>query len=108
VKDYLRNPLAWDLEEEPNPQLKKAQEEQESLDFAYAQTFATTEGKRVLEHLRKHTIEAGTWLSSLPYEKAIAHGFAREGQNALVRNIEQRIERGRNGNATSRKSGKRK
>jgi len=92
----LNNPFSWDLEPENN---NKAMEERQAnlyvLDTMFFECFNTTAGKAVLAHYRKNTIEAATWMPSLDYNKAIAHGFAREGQNALVRDTEQRIERGR-------------
>tara|TARA_R100000808_G_scaffold10709_1_gene28295 strand:- start:1352 stop:1612 length:261 start_codon:yes stop_codon:yes gene_type:complete len=59
------------------------------LDKAFGQCFGTAAGKTVLEYLRKSTIEQPTWF---PGEDA-SHGYAREGQNSLVREIERRIER---------------
>lgn len=92
--DYTKNPLAWDINERPkNESFEKASNEQAELDKLYLACFKTPAGKAVLEHLISNTIHAATWMASLDYNKAIAHGFAREGQNALVRNIEQRIER---------------
>ncbi len=50
-----------------------------------------------LKFLRDNTIEAGTWMAGLALERGMdaanAHGYAREGQNALVRDIFDRIER---------------
>jgi hypothetical protein len=54
--------------------------------------FASDDGAKLLTHLRSLTIEQPTWY---PGEDA-SHGFAREGQNSLVREIERRIKRARN------------
>lgn len=92
----MNNPLQWDIESLTKGEvMDKHLEEAAYLDDMYFECFKTKAGKAVLEHLVKNTIHSATWMASLPYDKAIAHGFAREGQNALVRNIEQRIERGR-------------
>lgn len=62
-----------------------------------AKTFKTPHGKEILQTLRKNTIEAATWSASLAnagsgLEKANAHAYAREGQNALIQDIENCIE----------------
>jgi len=64
----------------------------DELDKKYLKTFATKTGREVLEHLRRITIEQPTWS---PGEDS-SYGFAREGQNSLVRDIERRINRARN------------
>jgi hypothetical protein len=66
-------------------------EEIDELDKMYLQAFATEAGQKVLRQLRMQTIEQPTWY---PGEDA-SHGFAREGQNSLVREIERRIKRAR-------------
>lgn len=61
-----------------------------------AQTYGTPAGKKELERLRKATIESAAWMPSLAQQHSIeaanAHAYAREGQNALVRDIENRLE----------------
>lgn len=61
-----------------------------------AQTYGTEAGKRELARLRAATIESAAWMPSLAQQYSIeaanAHAYAREGQNALVRDIERRIE----------------
>lgn len=95
IPDYLNNPLAWDIgqEKQSNKQIEENAIKQAEVDTMYLECFKTKAGKAVLEHLRKNTIEAATWMASLEYNKAVAHGFAREGQNALVKMIEIRVER---------------
>lgn len=96
IDPTLANPLNWDIDPKPdNKQLKQFRREQKELDYMFYRCFSTAYGKRVLQHLIENTIHSGTWLASLPYEKAIAHGFAREGQNALVKTIKDRTERGK-------------
>lgn len=63
------------------------------VDLLYARTFASIEGAQVLAHLRKLTIEQPAWI---PGQDA-SHGFAREGQNSIVREIERRIRRAAEG-----------
>lgn len=59
------------------------------------QTFGTAAGKKELARLRKETIEAGTWSPMLAQQYGLdvanATAYAREGQAALVRDIENRI-----------------
>lgn len=68
---------------------KQTASEAPEIDKAYAVCFATSAGQKVLQHLRNLTIEQPTWY---PGEDA-SHGFAREGQNSLVREIERRIKK---------------
>lgn len=92
----MRAPLGWNVDDLTRPEidgLQKASDKNEHINELIHATFSTPSGKEVLSWLRENTIEAGTWLSSLPYEKAVAHGFAREGQNSLVRDIELRMKR---------------
>lgn len=59
-----------------------------------AATYNTPTGKKELERLRKATIEAPAWSihNGKDRDERCDHAFAREGQNALVRDIENRIE----------------
>lgn len=61
-----------------------------------ARVFGTEDGVKLLKILREQTIESGTWLSSIVAQRgldaATAHGFAREGQNAVVKRFEELIE----------------
>lgn len=60
-----------------------------------ARVFGTKDGKKELERLRAATIESSAWSPSLAAQSGIeaanAHAYAREGQNALVRDIENKI-----------------
>ena len=59
------------------------------LDRLYFKTFNTEAGRKVLKHLRSKTIEQPSWF---PGEDP-SHGFAREGQNSIIRDIELRMKR---------------
>jgi hypothetical protein len=61
----------------------------DDIDLIMARTFGTQEGQLALKWLREQTIEQPGWV---PGQDA-SHGFAREGQNSLVREIERRIRR---------------
>lgn len=61
----------------------------DDLDILIARTFDSFEGRKVLEWLRATTIEQPAWVPGLD----ASHGYAREGQNSLVREIERRIKR---------------
>lgn len=61
----------------------------DDIDLIMARTFGTHEGQLALKWLREQTIEHPAWV---PGQDA-SHGFAREGQNSLVREIERRIRR---------------
>ena len=74
------------------PQTRKTQQDnQDDIDRLYLRVFGSEDGQKLHEHLRSLTIEQPTWY---PGEDA-SHGFAREGQNSLVREIERRIQRAR-------------
>lgn len=67
-----------------------------NLDKAFLDCFSTPAGQAVLEFWKTQTINAATWMSSLAtgpggLDAATAHGFAREGQNALVRDAINRM-----------------
>lgn len=70
--------------------------EEFELNMAIAQTFNTPHGKKVLAFFRKATVESAAWMPSLALqhglEAANAHAYAREGQNAMVRDVENRID----------------
>lgn len=78
----------WDFFEAPAPQ-ETGPAPKEDIDIAMARAFGTDEGKFVLAWLRRCTIEVPAWV---PGQEA-SYGYAREGQNSLVREIERRIER---------------
>jgi hypothetical protein len=59
------------------------------INKAFARTFETEEGKKVLEFLSKKTLEQPTWVPGGDN----SYGYAREGQNSIIREIQQRIER---------------
>jgi len=63
------------------------------IDLTYGKVFKSTEGARVLSHLRSITIEQPTWF---PGEDA-SFGYVRTGMAEMVRMIEKRIERSNNG-----------
>jgi len=78
----------WDFFE-PAPQDEQQPVKKDEIDILMARTFGTEEGKRALAWLRSVTIEVPAWV---PGQEA-AYGYAREGQNSLVREIERRIAR---------------
>ncbi|MBL00816.1 MAG: hypothetical protein CMI34_05355 [Opitutales bacterium] len=92
VADKLRdiNSVGWDGVNASADQLTITNEENQlSLDIIFKKTFQTEDGKKVLEYLRKVTIEQPCWTPGAD----VSYGYAREGQNSIVREIEQRIRR---------------
>lgn len=77
-------------------QLLKIEEEQsvEEIDKLHLRVFSTSDGSKLLSYLRSMTIEQPTWY---PGEES-SHGYAREGQNSLIREIERRLIRARKEN----------
>lgn len=64
------------------------------LNMSIAKIFKGKDGERVLKWLVSVAKDLPTWSPSLArenYDAAIANGFAREGQIALVRDIQNRI-----------------
>ena len=82
----------WDgLREADNNHLQEKKISQDDIDIAYVRCFSTEAGQEVLDHLKAMTLDQPSWF---PGEDP-SHGFAREGQNSIVREILRRIEKGR-------------
>jgi len=64
----------------------------DDLDILYGKVFKTSEGQKVLSHLRQITIEQPSWV---PGEDA-SFGFVRTGMAEMVRMIEKRVGRSNN------------
>jgi hypothetical protein len=79
----------WEGLREAEP--KKQASDENELDLLITRVFSTEDGVKLLEWMRSITIEQPTWY---PGEDA-SHGYAREGQNSLVRELERRIKRAR-------------
>jgi len=62
---------------------------QRELDIQFKRCFTSEAGQKVLEHLRSITIEQPAWVPGAEP----SFGYAREGQNSIVREIEQRVKR---------------
>ncbi|HEY7803810.1 MAG TPA: hypothetical protein VIC30_05185 [Orrella sp.] len=83
----------WDgLREAENMHLRDQAISQDDIDIAYVRCFSTEAGQEVIAHLKAMTLDQPSWY---PGEDP-SHGFAREGQNSVVREMLRRIERGRN------------
>ena len=80
----------WDGLRLVEPETRRTQQEdKDDIDRLYLRVFGSDDGQKLLEHLRSLTIEQPTWY---PGEEA-SHGYARDGQNSLVREIERRIKK---------------
>jgi|TARA_A100001391_G_scaffold41007_1_gene23311 hypothetical protein len=66
-----------------------SKDNQLELDKAFARTFETEEGRKVLKYLVTRTMHQPTWIPG----GDTSFGFAREGQNSIIREIQTRIER---------------
>ena len=62
------------------------------LDLLYATVFNTPDGLKVLKHLESTTTDQPCWFPG----NDPSHGYFREGQNSLVRQINSRIRRAKN------------
>ena len=82
----------WDALRTVEPELRKdVVDMQDDVDRLYLRVFGSDDGQGLLRHLRAQTIEQPTWY---PGQEA-SHGYAREGQNSIVREIERRMKRAR-------------
>jgi len=102
--DAYMNPLGFEeleqkeltAEEAQAAEFEKAAKERYDYCIHMATVFKGPKGKQILKTWRENTIERSAWSPSLANEntldKANAHAYAREGQNAFVRDIEQCIE----------------
>lgn len=82
----------WDgLRQAENSDLTKTKIAQDELDIVFVRCFSTEAGIEVLDYLKSMTLDQPSWY---PGEDP-SHGFAREGQNSIVREIVRRVERGR-------------
>tara|TARA_B100001248_G_scaffold239629_1_gene205028 strand:+ start:8759 stop:9100 length:342 start_codon:yes stop_codon:yes gene_type:complete len=91
---YL-NPMGWETKTEDDvnhKEFERIAREAYEMCIIIKKVFSSNEGKRVFDWLCEQTIASPTWRSSLDYEKAIAHGFAREGQNALVHDLKHKMQ----------------
>lgn len=82
------------LEQEHLKDSELYKQEQDIINANFGKCFNSSSGKRVLEHLCKMTVEQPTWIpsaGSIDGESAIHHGFVREGQNSVVREIISRV-----------------
>lgn len=82
----------WDsLRQAENTDLAKYKTTQDELDLEFVRCFSTEAGMAVMQYLKSVTLDQPAWY---PGEDP-SHGYAREGQNSIIREIERRIERGR-------------
>lgn len=79
--------MSWD-DLEPNVTIPEDRK-RDDLDILIARTFSTEEGQKVLAWLRETYLENPSWQPGAES----SFGFYREGQNAVVRDIEKRIKR---------------
>ncbi len=61
----------------------------DDLDIKFKRCFDTEAGKEVLKHLRSITLDQPCWVPGAD----ASFGYSREGQNSIIREIEQRIKR---------------
>ena len=84
------NDHGWDgVDASIEPIRLKNMDLQRDMDIQFQRCFSTEAGKKVLEHLRSITVEQPAWVPGAEP----SYGYAREGQNSIVREIEQRIRR---------------
>ena len=84
------NSPGWDgVDATVTPLRIRDQDITRSLNISFQRCFGTEDGIKVLAHLRHVTLEQPSWVPGADP----SFGYAREGQNSLVREIEQRIRR---------------
>jgi len=82
----------WDALRDQDAAILPVMQRSQDIDLSFVRCFSTEAGQEVLEYLKGLTLNQPSWY---PGEDP-SHGFAREGQNSIVREILKRIERGRN------------
>ena len=83
------NSPGWDGVDATLPHLEMPNSAQRDLDIQFKRCFDSEAGKKVLEHLQTITVDQPAWVPGADP----SFGYAREGQNSLVREIQQRIKR---------------
>jgi hypothetical protein len=84
------NAIGWDgVNAESAPIQLTSQNLQRDLDIQFKRCFGSESGQKVLKHLVNITIKQPAWVPGADP----SFGYAREGQNSLVREIEQRMRR---------------
>lgn len=79
--------MSWD-EIEPDVSIPEDRK-RDDLDILIARTFSTENGQKVLAWLRETYLENPSWQPGAES----SYGYYREGQNAVIRDIEKRIKR---------------
>ena len=79
--------MSWD-EIEPDVSIPEDRK-RDDLDILIARTFSTENGQKVLAWLRETYLENPSWQPGAEN----SYGYYREGQNAVIRDIEKRIKR---------------
>jgi len=72
---------------------KNQHQDQDELDRLFLRVFTTDDGEKLLKHLQSKTIDQPAWIPGAEP----SFGYAREGQNSIVREIKSRMERVKNG-----------
>lgn len=86
------NQLDWDsVEEVDTSQIEEAEAKRYELNHQFRECFESPSGKVVLDWLEQHTLQTPTWWPAADYNKSVANGFFREGQNSLIRQIKDMI-----------------
>ncbi len=90
----LQSPISslWDTEEQNTQLLEEQRAKQFEEDVHFLKALTSPHGRVVMAWLEKYTLDSPTWWPQGDYNKAIASGFFREGQNSLVRQIKAKIE----------------
>lgn len=87
--------MTWDTSEPFIPTeeaLEEASAKARQLNAWFAQCFSTEAGKRVLAYLERNTLEKPSFFPG----QDVNYGIWREGQNNIVREITNRITKGKN------------
>ena len=84
----------WGTEsdEEKQERLRLEHDEVSEMDTVLKKAFSTPNGRRAFAYLRTVAMQPG-FDPAMGYEQAVANGFAREGQKAMVEHVEMRMNR---------------
>ena len=86
IRSYNNSISGWESIEEPATPFAP---EPSEIDKIYTRVFSSEDGQKVLDHLKAITIDQPAWTTGAEP----SFGYAREGQNSVVREIIQRMRR---------------
>jgi len=86
------NPLG-NIKEQAKEQTDKLGEQERDLDKLVFRVFTSEDGKKLLDHYIKHTVDKPSFIPLSKEWNTDAYGYYREGQNSIIREFQIRKKR---------------